>query len=145
MLMAEEIYKMSNRELRGRKNSSYSNVRNAKQPSMLDNGSKVRMSPVYYILLIFLGILLISTLISFIRGVNQTITFTGFLEYLKSSPKFEFLPLSTFSIEGDWGLVDFLRVFFNSVGVALGVSIWICQLIINAFSWLLWIFRFFFI
>ena len=89
--------------------------------------------------------MLLSAFISGLRGVNQGITFTGFLNYLSSSPSLDFVSMSDFSIAGDWGLVDFLRIFLNVISVLFTIVVWFCQIVINLFEWLFWLIRFFFV
>jgi len=135
--------KMSNKDLISRK--TFTKVPKNNGSKMLDNGTQTSTrSMVSVVLGIFLIILLVVAMLGSLRGTGQTITFTGFLEYLSQSPSLNFFDISSFKIVGDWGLFDFLRNFFNLFTTMIGVSIWIFQLFWNLIAWLLYFFRFLF-
>lgn len=81
--------------------------------------------------IIFLVILIMCT-IRF-TFTNTTITFTSFLEFLQGCPSID-LPksfINNLTITETWGLFDFLRNFFNSLGTILGTAIWLIANLLN--------------
>lgn len=61
-------------------------------------------------------VLLISCLILKASGNSNFFTLEGFLHLIENAPHFDFLSTSPFTIDADWGVFDFLRVFIESLG-----------------------------
>lgn len=99
------------------------------------------------ILGIFVAILLILSLIGSLRSGagGYTFSFSGLLEYLSNAPQInpEF-SLSKWTIDGDWGLFDFLRDFFNLNAKIMGFATWFSILIWNALEYVAYFFSFLF-
>lgn len=82
-------------------------------------------SSISFVLSIFLFTLIVINLIKVALGSN-TVTFTGFLNYLSSFGSTFSVPnlkscLSTFTINKSWGILDDLRQFFNLCAKPLGI------------------------
>lgn len=96
---------------------------------------------------IVVAILLILSLIGSLRSgaSGYTFSFAGLLDYLSDAPTINpSFSLSQFVIGGDWGLFDFLRVFFNFFGKIFGFASWFSALIWNAIEYVAYFFSFIF-
>lgn len=81
--------------------------------------------------IIFLTILVMCVIRFTFTGT--TITFTGFLEFLQSCPSIN-MPnsvINTLAFSNSWGIFDFLRTFFNTLGIIFGTSLWLLTNLIN--------------
>lgn len=66
----------------------------------------------------------------------------GLLSYLSNAPVIPnsfFQGLSSLKIIGDWGIVDGLRVFINTISSILSFALWIVLGLVNVTSFLLYI------
>lgn len=89
------------------------------------------------VLIIFLLILL-ATVVWRVRGSNNTLTFTAFLEFLSNLNSVEIgqVDVSSFAIGGNWGIFDGLRNFFNVFSNLLGVLVWLGANVINVIRYI---------
>lgn len=74
--------------------------------------------------------------LSFIRGIfnpNSTYSFTQFLQNLVeiSNYQISIVNLGDLAIGGDWGILDGLRMFLNSIMSILNLLVWLAQTLIN--------------
>lgn len=89
------------------------------------------------ILINFIVLLVITIIaLSFIRGIlnpNSTYSFTQFLQDLVELSNYQInsVNLGDFSIIGDWGIFDGLRLFLNSIMSIINLLVWVCQSLLN--------------
>lgn len=84
----------------------------------------------YFFLCVF-SLLLIVGIIRTTMGA-EPITFGYILQSLQNCPNLVISPFSDLSIQGDWGLFDFLRSFLNGVATIIGYLLYFCSLILQA-------------
>lgn len=83
------------------------------------------------VLFVFLFALLV---INLFRRINNgtNVSFNGFLDMLSRSNSFSItVNISDFTINGNWGLIDGLRQFFNVFAQIFGVLVWLGSNLIN--------------
>lgn len=100
------------------------------------------------LLKLFFIILLMVVVIRFLYdGVGSDISTMSFLEFLTSLPSVSttFRNFFTFSINGSWGVFDFLRLFINSFGNFFGIIWWITGALIDVILFIAGFLRFIFI
>ena len=98
------------------------------------------------VLTFILAFLIIVALARTLTGVQGMPTFGSFISMLQNMPNIE-LSITSFEflqITGDWGILDGLRVFLNSLSSILSFGIWmvlgLVQVVIFAISLVGWIF-----
>lgn len=97
---------------------------------------------------VLLLIFVILFLISYIRFCFNagSVTFEGLLQFLNSCPQVDFnLALTAFTINGDWGLFEFLRNFFNIFGILIGFIVFLVGNLFNLFTFVFWFIKFIFV
>ena len=97
------------------------------------------------VVFIVVAILLI---INFARKLTSgaDLSFSAFLNWLGNIDYYSIsVKISSFTIKGDWGIVDGLRKFFNMFGNLFGVSVYMCANLINLILFLMQFVRFIFV
>ena len=85
--------------------------------------------------LCFILIFLVTT--NLFKGADTHLTFTGFLNWLSSVKVFSFqFDIGTFTIGGNWGLFEGIRIFFDTLSKIFGVGVWLCGNLISLISFL---------
>lgn len=92
-------------------------------------------------------IILSACVIRILTGFGTQISFTGFLEFLSDCPRIDLSVLKTFqdlTIQGSWGLFDFLRTFLNLFMQFFSVIAFVFSGIIQAIIFAIYFLRFLF-
>lgn len=81
------------------------------------------------IVIVMLGLLTIKITIT----ENPSINFNDFLSNVinMSNNTIDIVQYTDFKIDGDWGIIDGLRTFINSVISILNIGVWFAQSVIN--------------
>lgn len=100
-------------------------------------------------IILFTGsfIMILLLFIALIRNAQgwQHLTFSGFLEYLTTSPTIiPSFSITDFAIVSDWGLFNGLKDFLNIFTQLFGIIVWVCSSIINVLLYLFYFLRFIF-
>ena len=100
------------------------------------------LSSVYGLTRIFafvIGCLLLISLISSLTGTGVTRTFAGMLDFLSTAPEIptDWLNWGTIEI-GDWGILDFIANFFETLVTIVNAVVFFAVMIINALIFVLW-------
>lgn len=94
---------------------------------------------------IVFSILLIAVVFGALVGSMRTITFTGFLEWIKNyHPLFQNVSVVSNTIGGTWGLLDGFRVFFNTLITIADFFVYLCKSLLNIISYITGFFGFLF-
>ena len=66
-------------------------------------------------------------------GIELTINFNDFLQFLirLSNIQLNIPFLQILEISGDWGIIDGLRIFINSLSAILSILLYIAEMLIN--------------
>lgn len=96
------------------------------------------------ILLIIICTVLIGSIIRIVFG-GSNFTFTSFLSYLQNVPQISIGNFNLFTINGDWGLIDFFRRFLNSIMSILNFGVWMCSQLVNCVFYLLYFVKYLFV
>ena len=99
--------------------------------------SKFSKMSVFYVIFLFIFIIAFS---GFLRGeVASDITFTGLLNYLSNSPSIDvswsFIDLTIYA---DWGVFNFLKLFFNWFTDIIEVLVMLFGMIIKGLSFIIY-------
>ena len=101
------------------------------------------------LLLVILGIFsTILLIINFSRSVigSSNVSFSSFLNFLSSIDIFQItINISDFTIPGNWGIIDGLRLFLNVFAQAIGVVVYLCANLINLIIYCAQFIRFLFV
>lgn len=103
--------------------------------------SKNSISPILRILLvIFIVLFLFNYVRMLIVGSGHTVTFGSFLDLISNyQTNFSLTNLANFNslvIAGDWGVVDFLRVFLNSLTSIFSIGVYLALNLIDVIGFL---------
>lgn len=91
------------------------------------------------ILTIIMGLLLIAMLFRTMLGVsNNYLTFQGFLEICSSAPTIDLSTLPQIYINGNWGLLDVIRGFLNTIATCINLSVYISVSLINSLVFIMY-------
>ncbi|HIU06667.1 MAG TPA: hypothetical protein IAC46_03680 [Candidatus Onthoplasma faecigallinarum] len=94
------------------------------------------------VLIIILCIILVISVIRIVFG-GSNISFSAFLNYIQNVPQIEFIgDVNMFSINGDWGLFDFLKNFLNSIMSIFNFLVWLCFQLFNCLSYIFYFLKF---
>lgn len=105
-----------------------------------------RFGIVFRLLLVISFLILFIALFWLTRNTANPLTFAGFLEFLSGLNSVDVtFSISQFSISGNWGVLDFLRNFFNVFATFLGVIAWLGVNVYNVAMYLIQFIQFLFV
>lgn len=95
---------------------------------------------------VILALLLIANFIRSTSNSSEFLSFRSFLEWLGTVDSMSInMNDFVFTISGDWGILDFLRQFFNVLAIAVGVVVWLCRNLVNTLYFIAQFFTFIFV
>ena len=97
-----------------------------------------------YVLVIILLVIFIGSVIRIAFG-ESSMSLSGFLTYIQDCPQIAIDGLRDFSISGNWGVVDGLRLFLNNIVSFFTFGVWFCGQLVNCLIYLLYFVRFIFL
>lgn len=95
---------------------------------MNEKGSGAKL--IFSILSLIICIILIFSVIRIAFG-STSLSFTSILNYSANTPQIDVSYIQYLNIGGDWGVVDGIRRFLNSIMSIFNIGIWMCKNIAN--------------
>lgn len=119
--------------------SSYQNEKNFNTEKGFTVGGIFRL---------IIALILAVTVLKFLLGSDNVITFRGFLETLTNAPQLNIsnlLAQLNLEIVGDWGLLDGIRIFLNSIISIFTVLVYFCLSIAQGIVYISYFLRYLFL
>lgn len=83
------------------------------------------------VLMLLIIVILICNTFKAVRG-GSTVTFSGFLNWLSTVRPMQIeVHIEAYHIGGNWGPLDFLRIFFDGLSTGAGAVAWLGANVIN--------------
>lgn len=99
-------------------------------------------SIIFRVIFIIFCAILISNIIKTLFSGN-TVSFTSFLNYITSVPQISTnFSMDTIYISTDWGALDFIRIFLNTVMMPLNLLVFISKNLWNCLLYIIYFVKF---
>lgn len=93
------------------------------------------------VLMIIFSVVLIGSVIRIVFN-SSSFSFGSFLQYITNAPQFNISYVDIFKIGGDWGIIDGLRNFLNSIMSIANFGVWFTKQLLNGLSYIFYFVKF---